>query len=167
MLETNKNNEETTSDSEFFGALHKIRQRRKEIRDPDFKFQQPIMGNVNVTVISKQIDTVLRDLKSNEPTSDNEFFRMNIIMYELGDLSRALVYAERFRNTDKVMFRDGFKDKNTILAEGKLAMADLLTQLHMLCISMDWDIENLREMGAQHLAERQQDFKRDGWSEVK
>lgn len=61
---------------------------------------------------------------------------MNIIMYELGDLARAAVYAERFKKSDKVMFRDGFKDRNTILAEGKLAMADLLTQLHMLCISM-------------------------------
>ncbi len=87
-------------------------------------------------------------------------------MYELGDLARAIVYAERFRKSDKVMFRNGFKDKNTILAEGKLAMADLLTQLHMLCISMDWDIENLREIGVQHLAERQQDFKRDGWEGV-
>jgi hypothetical protein len=136
-------------------------------KNPKIKSQQPIAGDISTTIIPKKIDGVLRVLKSREPTSDNEFFRLGIITYELGDLARAIVYAERFKNSEKVMFRNGFKDKNVILAEGKLAMADLLTQLHMLCISMDWDIENLREIGAQHLAERQQDFKRDGWAEVK
>jgi len=149
-------------------ALEEIRKRRKRDRSPAAVLSE--LTDVKSEQIARsagtKINETLHTLKSIEPTSDNELFRMNIIMYELGDLARAIVYAERFRNSDKVMFRNGFKDKNTILAEGKLAMADLLTQLHMLCISMDWDFENLREIGAQHLAERQQDFKRDGWEGV-
>lgn len=39
-------------------------------------------------------------------------------------------------------------------------------ETHMLCISLGWDFEELRKLGAQHLAERHTDFKRDGWSEV-
>jgi hypothetical protein len=139
-------------------TMEEIRENRQKARTV------PLSKNVQKT---SEIDTILHTLKSREPTSDNEFFRLGIIQYELGDLSRALVYAERFRNSEKIMFRNGFKDKNIILSEIKLAMADLLTQLHMLCIPMGWDIENLREIGAQHLAERQQDFKRDGWAEVK
>jgi len=139
---TEKGQDKTTKE-----ALEEIRKRRKEDRShpstlieiTDLKIEQIACS------AATKINEALRALKSGEPTSDNELFRMNIIMYELGDLARAIVYAERFRNSDKVMFRNGFKDKNTILAEGKLAMADLLTQLHMLCISMEWDYENLRE----------------------
>lgn len=127
-------------------------------------------------------DTILRRLKSQEPNSNNLFFRNSIIGYEWGDLQRAIVYSERFSNNktsfkvsegNKVMFRDGFKDKSTILAEGKLAMADLLTQLCLLCISLEeltgdsgWNFNELRKLGAQHLEERHKDFKRDGWTEV-
>lgn len=150
-------------------ALEEIRKRRKEDRSLAAVLSE--LTDVKSEQIARSAATKINEalcaLKSREPTSDNEFFRMNIIMYELGDLARAIVYAERFRNSNEVMFRNGFKDKNTILAEGKLAMADLLTQLHILCISMGWDIENLREIGVQHLAERQQDFKRDGWEKVK
>lgn len=78
----------------------------------------------------------IKELKKNEPSSDNEFFRTNIIMYEFGDLCRAIVYANRFKNTDKIMFRDGFKEKAIIMSEGKLAMADMITQLRMLCASL-------------------------------
>ena len=134
----------------------------------------------------------LKLLKSQEPDSDNLFFRNSIIGYEWGDLQRAIVYAERFTNKETIfnvgssgisdtkkalnliMFRDGFKDRNTILSEGKLAMADLLTQLCLLSISLEemtgdegWDFGELRELGAQHLEERHKDFKRDGWTKVK
>ncbi len=122
------------------------------------------------------IDKLLKQLKSQEPNSDNLFFRNSIIGYEWGDLQRAIVYAERFTKSDipykvekgnKVMFRDGFKDRDTILSEGKLAMADMLTQLYLLTISLEWDWYELRKLGAKHLEERHKDFKRDGWTEVK
>ncbi len=108
----------------------------------------------------------IKELKKNEPTSDNEFFRTNIIMYELGDLCRAIVYSKRFKDSDKILFRDGFKNCDTILSEGKLAMADMITQLRMLCISLNWSFDELSELGIKHLEERQKDHQRDGWSEV-
>lgn len=105
------------------------------------------------------IDKLLAELKRNEPSSDNQFFRMSIIAYEMGDLHRSIVYAARFKNDDKARLAH--------LANGKLALADALTQLYLLCLSLEWDFNGLRELGVLHLQERQEDFKRDGWSEVK
>ena len=112
------------------------------------------------------IENKLIELKKNEPTSDNEFFRTNIIMYELGDMCRAIVYAERFKNSNKTLFKDGFKEPSIILAEGKLAMADMITQLRMLCLTLKWDFDELSNLGVKHLEERQKDYIRDGWNEV-
>lgn len=113
-------------------------------------------------------DERLRQLKLQEPDSDNLFFRLAIIEYEWGDLNRAIVYAERFCSDDidnkKVMFRNAFKDRKVILSEGKLAMADMLAQLYLLSLSLGWSWDELKELGAQHLEERQKDFKRDEWA---
>lgn len=141
--------------------MKELRAKRRELRDP-------FEAKIRSLELGDNIDTVLKYLKSQEPASDNLFFRCSIIGYEWGDVQRAIVYANRFfEENSKVMFRDGFKDKSTILAEGKLAMADLFTQLHLLCISLDWDIDELRKLGIKHLEERQKDFERDGWAEVK
>jgi len=118
-------------------------------------------------LLHNNFEYYIKELKKNEPTSDNEFFRTNIIMYEFGDLCRAIVYAQRFKNSDKIMFRDGFKNCDTILSEGKLAMADMITQLRMLCVSLNWSFDELSELGIKHLEERQKDHQRDGWCEVK
>lgn len=104
------------------------------------------------------IDKFLAALKRNEPSSDNKLFRLSIIAYEIGDLHRAIAYAARFKDDDKA--------KIAYLANGKLALADALTQLYLLCLSLEWDFNQLRELGALHLQERQEDFKRDGWSEI-
>lgn len=106
-----------------------------------------------------EIDKLLEELKKNEPTSDNLFYRLSIIAYEIGDLHRATVYAERFKSDPKI--RAGH------LANGKLALADALTQLFLLCDTLEWDFHALRKLGAEHLAERHQDFKRDGWNDIK
>lgn len=108
---------------------------------------------------ANDIDKLLAELKKNEPTSDNQFFRLSIIAYEMGDLHRSIVYAERFKNDPKI--RAGH------LANGRLALADALTQLYLLCMSLEWDFHALRKLGADHLAERHRDFERDGWSEIK
>ena len=104
------------------------------------------------------IDKLLIELKKNEPTSDNQFFRLAILMYEMGDLSRSIVYAERFRDDEKTRIIH--------LANGKLAMADVLTQLYLLCTSIGWNFYELRRLGVEHLKERQEDFKRQRWSKV-
>jgi hypothetical protein len=107
----------------------------------------------------RNIDELLVELKNNEPTSDNQFFRLAIIAYEVGDINRSIVYAERFK-----------EDKDAriaYLANGKLAMADALTQLYLLCQSLGWNFHELRKLGAEHLKERHYDFKEQGWSELK
>lgn len=108
---------------------------------------------------TKDIGELLIELKRNEPTSDNQFFRLAILAYEIGDLNRSIVYAERFRDDEKTRIAH--------LAHGKLAMADALTQLYLLCISLGWDFDKLRELGVQHLKERQQDFKIQEWVDIK
>ncbi len=115
----------------------------------------------------KNIEKELIELKKNEPSSDNEFFRLAIMDYELGDLARSLVYSNRFNESNKVQYGSNWISPEVILSNGKLAMADLVTQLHMLCLSLGWNFEDLRELGLEHLRERQKDFERDGWSEVK
>lgn len=110
---------------------------------------------VNRRAIPNDIDSQLKELKKIEPTSDNIMVRLNIIGYEYGDLQRALVYAERFRNDD-------IKVKG-YYGEGKLAVADMITMLHMLCISLGWNFEELRKYGVEHLKERQHDFIGDRW----
>lgn len=109
--------------------------------------------------VTCDVDQLLSELKKNEPSSDDQFFRLSIIAYEIGDLHRAAVYANRFKDDEKMRIAH--------LAHGKLALADVLTQLYLLCLSLDWDFNKLRELGALHLQERHEDFKRDGWSEIK
>jgi len=102
---------------------------------------------------------LLIQLKKNEPTSDNQFFRLAILMYEMGDLNRSIVYAERFKDDEKARI--------THLANGKLALADALAQIYLLCQSVGWNFNDLRKLGAEHLKERQEDFKRQGWRDIK
>lgn len=113
----------------------------------------------NITEDASDVDRLLIELKKNEPTSDNQFFRLAILAYEMGDLNRSIVYAERFKNDEKARIAH--------LANGKLALADALTQLHLLCQTVGWNFNELRKLGAQHLKERQEDFKRQGWREIK
>lgn len=157
--------------------------KERQIERGELKEDKYTNINSKVSDSNKSIDDVLRYLKSQEPNSNNLFFRNSIIGYEWGDLQRSIVYSERFSNNEtsfkvsdgkKVMFRDGFKDRSVILSEGKLAMADLLTQLFLLCVSLEditgdagWNFNELRVLGANHLEERHKDFKRDGWTEVK
>ena len=66
----------------------------------------------------KSTDDLLGKLKKDEPTSDNRLFRLSVIAYEIGDLHRSIIYAERFKNDQKMMIGH--------LANGKLALADSL-----------------------------------------
>lgn len=108
--------------------------------------------------VPNDIEAILKELKKIEPTSDNIMFRLNIIGYEFGDLQRALVYAKRFPD-------DKIKQKG-YYAEGKLALADMLTMLQMLCISLGWNFEELRKLGVEHLRERQHEFIEQKWQDT-
>lgn len=154
----------------------KLKEERIKRKYPFEEMNKTVPVNPVNMYFGDQTNLKLKSLKSKEPNSDNLFFRLAIINYEFGDLNRSIVYSERFCNDEtifkvgdnkKVMFRDGFKDKNIILSEGKLALSDMLTQLYLLSLSLGWDWEELRKDGCQHLEERHKDFKRDGWTEVK
>ena len=144
------------NDGDLEKTMLDIRNRRKEIHGLG-KETYTINNETSNDIIS-DIDKGLIELKGNEPDSDSQFFRMSIIGYELGDLNRAIVYAKRFK--------DDKRASTAYLANGKLAMADLLTQLYLLCLTLEWDFNTLRKLGLDHLRERHDDFRRDGWSEV-
>jgi len=129
-----------------------------EIPDDNKRVIEDSKKSVEILKEIGGIDRLLEELKRNEPSSDNKLLRLSIIAYEIGDLHRAIAYATRFKDDDKARL--------AYLANGKLALADALTQLYLLCLSLEWDFDDLRELGALHLQERQEDFKRDGWSEV-
>ena len=90
----------------------------------------------------------------NEPKA-NIFFRLSIIGYELGDLNKDIVYMRRFPN-----------EKEAHRADSKLSLADLLTQISILCIELGFDEEEIRKMGKAHLNERYSEFEKRGWKEV-
>jgi hypothetical protein len=152
--------------------MDRIRSERLRLRSfPDFEKDNNVKNdNSSIAEINEKIDEdklkavcdidkFLSELKNNEPSSDDQFFRLSIIAYEIGDLHRAVVYSNRFKDDEKMRIAH--------LAHGKLALADVLTQLYLLCLSLEWDFNKLRELGALHLQERHEDFKRDGWSEIK
>lgn len=97
------------------------------------------------------IDLELRRFLRFEPNS-NKFFRLSIILYELGDLAKSLVYAERFEDYPK--------------GDAKTAMADLIIMLHTLCIEQGWDFDELHRFGLERLKERYREFAERGWKKV-
>jgi len=100
------------------------------------------------------VEFELRRLLKFEPKA-NQFFRLAIILYELGDLAKNLVYAARFPNCSSAYEK-----------EAKLAVADLIIMTHALCIEKGWDFEELRLLGLQRLRERYREFHERGWREV-
>lgn len=143
---SNKKNDDVDNSKNSGGNLEKI-------KSPDEKDIDSTTEDVS------DVDKLLIQLKKNEPTSDNQFFRLAILMYEMGDLNRSIVYAERFKDDEKARIAH--------LANGKLALADALTQIYLLCQSVGWNFNDLRKLGAEHLKERQEDFKRQGWRDIK
>lgn len=108
--------------------------------------------------IGYEIERELIELKKEEPDADI-FFRLAIIGYEFGYVQRALAYAHRFKENEA--------EREAYLADAKLEIADLLTQIHMLCIFKNWDFEGLRKLGVQHIKERFEDFKKNRWNDIK
>ena len=100
------------------------------------------------------VEFELRRLLKFEPKA-NQFFRLAIILYELGDLAKNLVYATRFPSYSSAHEKDA-----------KLAAADLITMIHALCIEKGWDFEELRLLGLNRLKERYKEFYERGWREV-
>lgn len=96
----------------------------------------------------------IEELKAKEPKA-NIFFRLSVIAYEFGDLNRDIVYMHRFP-----------EEKNVHKAHMKLSLADLLTQLSLLCRELEFDEEELRKFGLAHLREKYAEFRKRGWIEI-
>jgi hypothetical protein len=128
----------------------------------DFAIKSIREERTNRRKIPEQINKVLPEIKAREPTSNSPFFRLAIIGYEIGkafaSLEHAIVYAERFK--------DDLTMRNAELKNAQLELGDCFTQLQLLCITYGFDIDETRLLGAQHLAERHEDFKLKGWCEV-
>lgn len=108
----------------------------------------------------------LTELKKKEPDSDKPFFRLAIIGYEIGkslsSLEHSIVYYERFKQG----IIDNDKEHKAYLKNAQLEIGDCFTQLELLCNTYNFDVLETRELGAQHLAERHEDFKAKGWTEI-
>jgi len=101
----------------------------------------------------------LKELRKYEPPPSNQknILRCCIMGYELGDIQRA-IKTNSMENIDFVI-------KQGHIENGKLGMADLITQLKMLCLDIGWNYKEIEKMGVDHLIERHEDFKKEGWSE--
>ena len=112
--------------------------------------------------ISHEADIVntLKKLKENEPHAEVEktlILRGCICGYELGDIQRAILMNSRKGLLPTV--------RNGYLENGKLGMADLITQLRMICIEMNWSFKDIQALGIEHLKERHTELEKDGWSD--
>jgi hypothetical protein len=96
-----------------------------------------------------------KEFRTKEPKAPI-FFRLSVIAYELGDLHRDIVFMVRFPS-----------EKAAHLANAKLSLADLMTQLTLLCDELGFDEDEIRSLGWEHLKERYNEFKRRGWVEIK
>jgi len=102
----------------------------------------------------------LRKLYGDEPHIDGHqrlILRVVIMGYELGAIQEAVLRNASERLPDNI--------KRGHIENGKLGMADLLTQLKMLCFELGWDYRAIERLGVEHLKERHVDFKKEGWCE--
>jgi len=78
--------------------------------------------------------------------------RALIVLYELGDVARALVYGLRFPS-----------ESNAHRAELKLAVADLYMMVRKLISDLPWSEEEIRQLGEQRLRQKYEEFEKRGW----
>ena len=71
-----------------------------------------------------------------------------VMLYELGDLAKGLVYSGR---ADPEV---GVDDRPAYIAEAKVAMADLLMQCRLIAHEFGWGTAELFEMGEERLLHR-------------
>lgn len=97
-------------------------------------------------------------LRKNEPPNSpfKSVMRSNIMGYELGAIQEFTA-----KNTQENLpqhIKLGLKD------EAMLGMADLITQCRMLCLDTPgWNFDKIQKLGLDHLKERHEDFKKDGF----
>ncbi|MCK4527997.1 hypothetical protein KAW18_11565 [candidate division WOR-3 bacterium] len=106
-----------------------------------------------------QISKELRRLRNQEPQSSDtkNIIRTNIMGYELGAIQQFTTKNSQSNLPEPI--------KRGLEAEAKLGMADLIIQCRMLCLDMYWNFDEIQKIGLQHLKERHEDFKKEGFAE--
>lgn len=102
----------------------------------------------------------LMDIKDKEPYTDDArtlIMRGCICGYELGAIQQAIM-RNSAEHLDPVV-------KAGHMANAKLGMADLIVQLRMICITLNWSFKDIQDMGINHLKERHAELDKDGWSD--
>lgn len=108
---------------------------------------------------SIEITKELRALRRVEPSNSPQrtILRSAIMGYELGDIQKfAVKYAQQ--NLDSNI-------KKGLEENAKLGMADLVIQLRMFCEDMGWEFDSIQALGLEHLKERHEELKVDGWAD--
>lgn len=106
-----------------------------------------------------QISKELRRLRNQEPQSSDtkNIIRTNIMGYELGAIQEFT--TKNAQNGLDPVIKKGYE------ANAKLGMADLIIQCRMLCLDNYWEFDEIQKLGLQHLKERHEDFKKEGFAE--
>ncbi len=79
-------------------------------------------------------------IMSKHPVQRDILWRMCILIYELGDTVKAVIYKRYYGDTG-------------VHAELKIALADLIAQIHILCLQANLDFKELEELGLKRLGE--------------
>ncbi len=77
-----------------------------------------------------KLNISLLDILKSACPNDTVIDVIPIMTYELGDLSKCLIYADR-------------KNDETYNCEARLATCDLITQIILLCQMMKWNINDV------------------------
>ena len=103
-----------------------------------------------------QVSTLCKELNIEEEKMKGKsgiFLSANLLVL-LGDLHRSIVYMKRF-------------PKKEYQKDVKWHLLNLSMRLREVCREQGLNEEEVRELGWEHLRERFQEFKKDGWVEVK
>jgi len=108
-----------------------------------------------------EITKELMKLRRAEPsvTPAKLILRTNIMGYELGAIQEFSTKNSQEHLPEYI--KQGLKD------EAMLGMADLIIQCRMLCLDIPmWNFDVIQKMGLDHLIERHEDFKKDGFGDT-
>lgn len=83
------------------------------------------------------------------------WFRLALITRHLGEVCRDIAYEQRFP-----------KEARAWRADLKINLADLLTQISIMCIELGIDEKEIRRMGIERYKEKAIEHKERGWVEV-
>lgn len=83
----------------------------------------------------------LKDLVESVFGKENPYIVLTICMYELGEVARAIRYEDVYRDP---VYR----------VEAKKALADLITQIRVLCEYLGFDFEEVKKFGEKALMEK-------------